>query len=73
MGFKMRKKGKFEKAEEFATRIKEVHEEAEAVLKKSQEEIKRYANRKRSKVEEYRVGDWVLLSTKDLKYQMKGR
>jgi len=73
MGFKMRKKGKFEKAEEFATRIKEVHEEAEAALKKSQEEMKRYANRKRSKVEEYRVGDWVLLSTKDLKYQMKRR
>jgi len=39
MGFKMRKKGKFEKAEEFATRIKEVHEEAEVVLKKSQEEM----------------------------------
>jgi len=73
MGFKMRKKGKFEKAEEFATRIKEVYEKAEAALKKSQEEIKRYANRKRSKVEEYRVGDWVLLSTKDLKYQMKER
>jgi len=67
MGFKMRKKGKFEKAEEFATRIKEVHEEAKVALKKSQEEMKRYANRKRSKVEEYRVGDWVLLSTKYLK------
>jgi len=39
MGFKMRKKGKFEKAEEFATRIKEVHEKAEVVLKKSQEEM----------------------------------
>jgi len=57
MGFKIRKKGKFEKAEEFATRIKEVHEEAKVALKKSQEEMKRYANRKRSKVEEYRVGD----------------
>jgi len=73
MGFKMRKKGKFEKAEEFATRMKEVHEEAEAALKKSQEEMRKYANRKRSEVEEYKVGDWVLLSTKDLKYQMKGR
>jgi len=57
MGFEMRKKGKFEKAEEFATRMKEVHEEAEVALKKSQEEIKKYADRKRSKVEEYRVGD----------------
>jgi len=35
MGFKMRKKGKFEKAKEFATRIKEVYEKAETTLKKS--------------------------------------
>jgi len=69
----MRKKGKFKKVEEFVTRMKEVHEKAEAVLKKSQEEMKKYANRKRNKVEEYRVEDWVLLSTKDLKYQMKGK
>jgi len=73
MGFEMRKKGKFEKAEEFATRMKQVHEEAEVVLRKNQEEIRKYANRKRSEIEEYKVGDWVLLSTKDLKYQMKGR
>ena len=33
--FKMRKKRKFEKAEECAMRIKEVHEEAKAALKKS--------------------------------------
>ena len=73
MGFKLRKKGRFERAEEFATRMKEVHEKAEAALKKSQEEMRKYADRKRSEVEEYRVGNWVLLSTKDLKYQMKGR
>jgi len=35
MGFKMRKKGRFKKLEEFAMRMKEVHEEAEAALKKS--------------------------------------
>ena len=29
MGFKIRKKEKFEKAEEFVTRMKEIHEEAE--------------------------------------------
>jgi len=39
MGFKMRKKGKFEKAEEFATRMKEVHKKAEVALRKSQEKI----------------------------------
>jgi len=35
--------------------------------------MKRYADRERGEVEEYRVGDLVLLSTKDLKYQMVGR
>ena len=73
MGFEMRKKGKFERAEDFAKRIKEVYKEAEAALRKSQEEMRKYADRKRNKPEKYRVGDWVLLSTKDLKFQMKGR
>jgi len=57
MGFEIRKKGKFEKAEEFATRMKEVNKEVEAALKKSQEEMRKYADRKRSEIEEYRVGD----------------
>jgi len=35
MGFEMRKKGKFDKAEEFAKRIKVVHKEVEVVLRKS--------------------------------------
>ena len=73
MGFKMRKKGKFERAEEFVTRMKEVHKEAKVALKKSQEEMKKYTDRKRSEIEEYWVGNWVLLSMKDLKYQIKGR
>ena len=68
MGFKMRKKGKFEKTEEFAIRMKEVYEKPKAVLKKSQKEMRKYIDRKRSKVEEYQVGDLVLLSTKDLKH-----
>jgi len=41
IGFEMRKKEKFEKAEEFATRMKEIHKEVEAVLKQSQEEMKK--------------------------------
>ena len=44
-----------------------------AALGKAQEEMKKFADRKRGKGEEYRVGDLVLLSTKDLKWQMKGR
>jgi len=73
MGFEMRKKGKHEEAEKFAERMKNVQEEAKAALQKAQEEMKRYADRERGEVEEYRVGDLVLLSTKDLKYQMVGR
>jgi len=73
MGFKLRKKGKNEGAEAFAKRMKEVQKEAQAALRKSQKEIKKYADRKRSEAEEYQVGDWVLLSTKDLKFQMVGR
>jgi len=43
------------------------------VLGKAQADIKKYADKKRSDVEEYKVGDLVMLSTKDLKYQMVGR
>ena len=53
MGFEMRKKGNFEKAEEFATRMKEVHERAEVVPRKSQEKMRKYTDRKRSEAEEY--------------------
>jgi len=35
--------------------------------------MKKFANRRRREKEEYRVGDLVLLSTKDLKWQMKER
>jgi len=73
MGFKMRKKGKHEGAEKFAERIKNVQEEAKTALQKAQEEIKQYADRERGEVEEYKVDNLVLLSTKDLKYQMVGK
>jgi len=38
-----------------------------------QEEIKKYTNRKRGEVDNYKVGDLVMLSTKNLKYQMVRR
>jgi len=53
--------------------MKEIQEEAKAALGKAQADMKKYADRKRSDVEEYKVGDLVMLSTKDLKYQMVGR
>ena len=38
-----------------------------------QEEIKKFVNRRKREEEEYRVENLVLLSTKDLKWQIKGR
>jgi len=73
MGFEGRKKGKYEGAEKFIEKMKEIQEEAKAVLGKAQADMKKYADRKRSDIEEYKVGDLVMLSTKDLKYQMVGR
>ena len=73
MGFEGRKKRKYKGAEKFVTKIKEIQEEAKAVLGKTQEEMKKYADRKRGDVDEYKVGDLVMLSTKDLKYQIVGR
>jgi len=35
--------------------------------------MKKYADKRRSEVNEYKVGDLVMLSTNDLKYQMVGR
>jgi len=70
MGFKGRKKKKYQEAEKFIEKIKEIQEEAKAVLGKVQEKMKKYANRKRTKVDDYKVEDLVMLSTKDLKYQM---
>jgi len=73
MGFEGRKKGKYKGAEKFVTKMKEIQEEAKAVLGKTQEEMKKYVDRKRGDVDEYKVGDLVMLSTKDLKYQIVRR
>ena len=73
MGFDIRKKGKNKKAEEFVKEMKERHEEAKAALVKSQEEMKRQADRNRKEAEEYRVGDKVLISTKDFSMELRKR
>ena len=73
MEFEGRKKGKYAGAEKFVEKMKEIQEEAKVALKKAQEDMRKYADRKRSDVEEYKVEDLVMLNTKDLKYQMIGR
>ena len=67
MGFEGRRKGKYEAAGKFIERMKKIQEKAKAVLGKAQEKMKKFINRRRGEGEEYRVGDLVLLSTKDLK------
>ena len=52
MGGDIKKKGKIESTTEFVERMKKVHEEASAALKKMQEEMKRYTDRGRKKMEE---------------------
>jgi len=73
MGFKERRKGKYKAVGKFIEKMKRIQKEAKAALGKAQEEMKKFVNRKHREGEEYRVGDLVLLSTKDLKWQMKGR
>jgi len=73
IGFKGRRKGKYETAEKFVERMKKIQKKAKAALGKAQEEMKKFANRRQREEEEYRVENLVLLSTKDLKWQMKER
>jgi len=73
MGFDIRKKRKNMKAEEFVKEMKDKYEEAKVVLVKSQEEMKRQADRNRKEVEEYRVRYKVLISTKDFSIELMKR
>ena len=73
MGFDIRKKRKNKKAEEFVREMKERHEEARGALVRSQEEMKRQVDRNRKEAEEYRVGDKVLISTKDFSAELMKR
>ena len=65
----IRKKGKVEKATEFIERMKKVYEEAGAALKKSQENMKKQADKSRKESEDWKVGDKVILSMKDLVFK----
>jgi len=69
MGGDIRRKEKVESVTEFVERMKKVHKEAEAALKKTQEEMKRYADGSRKEAEKWEKEDQVLLSTKDLVFK----
>jgi len=66
ISFDIRKKGKQTKTEEFVKEIEKIHKEAKVILKKSQEESKEYTDRNKKETVEYKVGDRVLLDTKNL-------
>ena len=65
----IRRKGKIESAIEFMERMKKIQEETEVALKKTQEEMKRYADRGRKETEVWKKRDRILLSTKDLVFK----
>jgi len=67
MGFEGRRKGKYEAAGKFMEKMRKIQEEVKVALGKAQEEMKKFADRKQGEGEEYKVGDLVLLSMKDLK------
>jgi len=69
MGGDIRRKEKVKSVTKFVKRMKKVHEEAEVTLRKTQEEMKRYADRGRKETEEWKKEDRVLLSTKDLVFK----
>jgi len=73
MEFEGRKKRKYKRVKKFIEKMKEIQKEARVVLEKVQEKMKKYTDRKRGEANNYKVGDLVMLSTKDLKYQMVGR
>jgi len=71
MGEDIRKKEKVESATEFVEKMKKVHEEAAAALRKTQEEMKRYADRNRKETKEWKKRDRVMLSMKDLVFKKR--
>jgi len=73
MEFKVRKKRKYKGTKKFVIKIKEIQEETKAILGKVQEKMKNYIDRKKEEANKYKVGDLVILSTKDLKYQIVSR
>ena len=55
MELKLKKKRKYEKVEKFVIKIKEIQKKAKIILEKTQKEIKKYADRKRGEVNEYKT------------------
>jgi len=56
-----------ETVNEFTEQMKSTNEEAKLAIRKAQEDMMRYYNRKRTPVPMYKPGDWVYLDVSDIK------
>ena len=68
-GYRLEKERKDGKSNRICGKNEKVHEEAGTVLVRIQKEIKRQADRGRKEAEVWKVGDKVMLSTKDLVFK----
>jgi len=66
MEVNIRRRRKVEKVTEFIERMKRVQEEVGSTLRKTQEEMKRQADREKWEVDEWKKREKVMLSTKNL-------
>jgi len=73
MGIELRRAGKSEPAKEFPEWMKTVHEEAQVALSKSHDDMTCYADFYRGEAPEYKIGDKVWLSTKNLNVDRPSR
>ena len=67
MGIEPRRASKSEPAKEFAEWMKEIHEEAGTSLSKACDDMTCYADQHRGSAPEYKVGNKVWLSMKDIR------
>jgi len=68
MGFELRQDpSSLETVNEFIKRMESATEEAKSVIRKAQEDMTRYYNRRRSLAPVFQPGDWVYLDVSDIK------
>jgi len=68
MGFEPRQDpSSLEMVNEFTKRMESATEEAKSTIRKAQEDMTRYYNRRRSLAPIFQLGDWVYLDTSDIK------
>ena len=69
IGIDLRRKEKMEKAMEFVERMRKIQKEIGVALMKVQEEMKRQVDRGKKRAEEWKIGDKMILSMKDLVFK----